>query len=95
MGEVLLGRGGYVNAQVSIAIVRSSHHCLRGLSYSNQPNERDRRPQWKATPDSVFTVITPRSSLNCHFAERSSRTSHLRLQSRLHIILTSNVNHDH
>ena len=37
---------GYVNAQLSIAIVRATHHCLRG---SRIPTSQmsDRRPQWE------------------------------------------------
>ena len=37
---------GYVNAQMSIAIVRATHLCLRG---SRIPTSQmsDRRPQWE------------------------------------------------
>ena len=38
---------GYVNAQVSIAIVRATHHCLRGSRIPNSQMSRDRRPQWE------------------------------------------------
>jgi hypothetical protein len=59
--ESLPGRG--YNAQVSIAIVRATHHCLRRLCIPTSQMSRDRRPSGKATPDSVLLVITPRSFL--------------------------------
>jgi hypothetical protein len=38
---------GYVNAhQVSIAIVRATHLCLRGSRIPTSHMSRDRRPQW-------------------------------------------------
>jgi hypothetical protein len=37
---------GYVNAQLSIAIVRATHHCLRGPRISYQPDEQS-CPQWE------------------------------------------------
>jgi hypothetical protein len=68
-GRSLTRSCGYVNAQVSIAI---ELHCCEALVF--QPNEPIAVLSGKATPDSVFTVITPRlqSSLNCHFAELSN-----------------------
>jgi hypothetical protein len=38
---------GFVNAQVSIAIVRATHLCLRGSRIPTSHMSRDRHPQWE------------------------------------------------
>jgi hypothetical protein len=38
---------GYVNAQMSIAIVRATHLCLRGSRIPTSHMSSDRRPQWE------------------------------------------------